>query len=81
MTTILCVCVCVCGWGGQKNEFDPDFTRIKMISGAYTESGSRVDFLYRNVTPEMIKSKVEETSKKPSCVSFSKDTKPDFIQL
>jgi hypothetical protein len=33
-----------------------------MISGAYTESGSRVDFLYRNVTPEMIKSKAEETS-------------------
>ena len=39
-----------------------NFTRIKMISEAYTGSGSRVDFLYRNVTPEMIKSKVEETS-------------------
>jgi hypothetical protein len=65
-------------WGG-KNEFDPHFTRIKIISGAYSESGSRVDFLYRNVKPEMITSKVEETSKKPSCMSLSKDTKPDFI--
>ena len=56
-----------------------NFTRIKMISRAHNESGSRVDFLYRNVTPEMIKSNVEETSLKPSCVFLSKDTKPDFI--
>jgi len=39
-----------------------NFTRIKLISGAYTESDSSVDFLYRNATPETIKSKAEETS-------------------
>ena len=62
MTTILCVCVCVCVGGGKGLSSTQNFTRIKMISEAYTGSGSRVDFLYRNVTPEMIKSKVEETS-------------------
>jgi ribosome biogenesis protein Nip4 len=49
-------------WGrGKEMSSTQNFTRIKIISEAYTRSGSRVDFLYRNVIPEMIKSKVEET--------------------
>jgi len=51
------------GGGGNKGmSLTQNFTGIKMISGAYTESDSRVDFLYRNVTTETIKSKAEETS-------------------
>jgi hypothetical protein len=46
------------GGGGKGMSLTQNFTRIKMISAAYTASG----FLYRNVTPEMIKSKAEETS-------------------
>jgi hypothetical protein len=53
--------VCVWRGGSKRMSLTQNSTRIKMISGAYTES-DRTDFLYRNVTPETIKSKAEETS-------------------
>jgi hypothetical protein len=46
-----------------------NFTRKKLVGGAYNESGSRIDFLYRNVTPEIMKSIKNQISKYCACIT------------